>query len=134
MWTNNSAAIAIPEAQVSATAAPVLVFKPFDATQYEPMVKPVPSIPTIDALVTQSEKTIEVEREEDRADIKRNFRSILNNRLLNESARVKAGSELAKIHDNEEIAELRAEVKRLTEIIEANAEDESSLPPHLRSR
>lgn len=58
----------------------------------------------------------------------------MRNKLFSETARVAAARELTRIFNNEEIEELREEVKRLTAIIELNAPDESSLPPHLRRR
>jgi hypothetical protein len=42
--------------------------------------------------------------------------------------------ELNNIVNNEEIAELRAEVARMRAIIEANTPNEGELPPHLRKR
>jgi hypothetical protein len=74
------------------------------------------------------------QRECDREEVKTNLQSIMRNRLLSETARVAAARELSRILDNEELQEMREEVRRLTAIIEANTSDESELPPHLRRR
>jgi hypothetical protein len=121
---DNVADDAATTAEATSPACVHSVF-PFDATLYEPMVKPVESMPTV-AVVDQ--------REREREEVKACLQGILRNRLLSESARVSAARELTRIFDNEEISELREEVKRLTAIIEANAPDESDLPPHLQRK
>jgi hypothetical protein len=102
---------------------------PFDARLHMPMVKPLPSMLTI----TEDVPIVD-ERERQREEVKQNLQSIMRNRLLSETARVAAARELTRIFDNEEIEELREEVKRLTAIVDANTSDESELPPHLRRR
>lgn len=101
---------------------------PFIASEHIPVMKPLPSIPTIDDV------PIVDQRERERDEVKTNLQSILKNRLFSESARVAAARELTRILNNEEINELREEVARLRAIIEANAEDELNLPPMLRGR
>jgi hypothetical protein len=91
----------------------------FDATLF-------PLTPTIPEPVDQ--------RELDREAIKQNLRDIMTNRFFSETARVAAARELARVVDNEEIAELRSEVARMREIVQATTPDESDLPPHLRTR
>jgi hypothetical protein len=114
----------------NATGAPMPTdWLPFDARLHIPMVNPVPAILTI----TEDVPVVN-ERERQREEVKQNLQSIMRNRLLSETARVAAARELTRIFDNEEIEELREEVKRLSAIIEANTPDESSLPPHLRRR
>jgi len=114
----------------NASSAPLPTdWLPFNARLHIPMVKPLPSIPTIDGDVP-----IVDQRERDREEVKTNLQSIMRNRLLSETARVAAARELTRIFDNEEIEILRAEVARLQAVIEANAPDESNLPPHLRMR
>jgi hypothetical protein len=127
-WTNNSAAIQTPENP--AKVAMPTDWLPFDASRHTPMVREN----VLAGLVTQAEKTIADERDEDMASIKRNLRSIMSNRLLSEMARVRAASELAKMHDDDELQEMREEVARLKAIIEASADDSEQLPPSLRGR
>ena len=127
---NNVADDAANTAEATSPASvSALQFRPFDATLYEPMVKPLPSIPTM-----IEDVPIVDQRELDREEVKVNLQGILRNRLLSESARVAAARELTRILDNDEIEELRDELARLTAIVKANMpdEDDSDLPPHLR--
>jgi hypothetical protein len=130
-WTNNSAAIQTPENPATVTGAPMPTdWLPFDARLHTPMVKPAPMPTMIEDVPIVDERQREREREE----VKACLQGILRNRLLSETARVSAARELTRIFDNEELQEMREEVKRLTAIIEANAPDESDLPPHLQRK
>ena len=132
-WGNS---LSVETVQEDSRSVPTLAWTPFDASKYEPMIKPVPTLTVgnLSEAVAQAEKTPEQQRERDREEVKVHLQGILRNRLLSESARVAAARELTRIFDNEELDELRSEVKRLTALVEANAPDESALPPHLRSR
>ena len=115
---------------VVAPSAPTLGWTPFDARLHTPMVKPVPAMPT---MIDEDIPVVD-QRQRERDEVKLHLQSILRNRLLSESARVAAARELTRILDNEEIEELREEVKRLTAIIETSADDSEQLPPSLRGR
>ena len=121
-WTSNSAVLdnVAPTDNVTLHHA-VKPQKPFfDATLF-PLSPAIPE-PVID------------QRELDREAIKQNLRDIMKNRFFSEQARVAAARELNAIVNNEEIAELRAEVARMTAIVQANTPNEGELPPHLRKR
>lgn len=124
-WGNSLTAEAVQEDSRSVSMP--TDWLPFDARLHSPMVKPAP-MPTIEDV------PIVDERQRERDEVKTNLQSIMRNRLLSETARVAAARELTRILDNEEIEELREEVKRLTAIVNENTPDESELPPHLRRR
>ena len=126
-WGNSLSVEAVQEDSRSASMP--TDWLPFDARLHTPIVKPVPTMPTIDEDIPVVDQ-----REREREEVKTNLQSIMRNRLLSETARVAAARELSRILDNEEIDELREEVKRLTAIVNENTPDESELPPHLRRR
>jgi hypothetical protein len=135
-WSNTLTAKATMPTIIVGTGEALPSPFPFDANKYAPLVNTVPGVGKnhLEELAKNSEKSPEDSRNADRENIKSTLRSIMANRMFSENARVNACRELSNIVNNEEIAELHEEVKKLRAIIEANAPDESALPPFLRKR
>jgi hypothetical protein len=74
------------------------------------------------------------QRELDREAIKQNLRDIMTNRFFSETARVAAARELARVIDNEELVELREQVKELVECLVRLQPNEEDLPTFLRRK
>jgi hypothetical protein len=108
MWGNklsldNVQSVANSQTSEAATIAPTLRFEYFDATKHQPMVRP----DILPLLVKAAEET-EWEKK------KRFAWSIVENRLLNESARVQALKLIHQIQVDEEIREsLEVKVREL---------------------
>lgn len=117
-WEKETADNTVPVGAALHHAVPPF---PFDVRLHMPIV-PTSELAPVD------------ERGRDREEIKQQLRGIMRNRFFSETARVAAARELARVVDNEEIAELRAEVARMRAIIEANTPNEQDLPPHLRRK
>jgi hypothetical protein len=102
----------------------------FDATKFPPKNGLPPSISELLKTIPEPRE----DRERDREEIKENLRAIMRNKFYSETARVSAARELSSIINNEEISELRIQVKELTECVLLQQPKEDELPPSLRRR